>query len=60
MRVVKIVLGALFFGLGVALVATAAVNEVVAPAYFRSGFDVAFPTLFGSTVLLGGLLLFAL
>jgi hypothetical protein len=56
MRVVKIILGALLFGLGVAFIAMAAVNEVIDPAYFRSGFDVAFSIVFGSTFLLGGLL----
>ena len=43
MRVVKIILGALLFGLGVAFIAMAAVNEVIDPAYFRSGFRTEIP-----------------
>jgi hypothetical protein len=54
LRVVKIILGTLFFGLGIAFVAMGAVDELTHPV---SGVDVAFPPMFGSMFLLGGYLL---
>jgi hypothetical protein len=56
MRAVKIICGVICFGLGVAL-AVGALNELVHPAYFHSGYDVAFPAMFGSMFLLGSYLL---
>jgi hypothetical protein len=54
MRVVKIILGVLFFGSGVAFVAMGAVDQLIHPV---SGVDVAIPAMFGSIFLLGGYLL---
>ncbi|SFO74369.1 hypothetical protein SAMN05216330_104459 [Bradyrhizobium sp. Ghvi] len=56
MRVVRIIVGVLCFGVGIAF-AMGAINALVHPGYFHSDVDVWMPSMFGAIFLLSSYLL---